>query len=419
MTYHARPVEGCGPDCLLCGQQLALGSTLELGELVACNRFEKRFPASVETHPLSMSECSACKLVQLSQFPPVEFVRPRVPWIRYNEPLGHLDDLANRLRCFFPEEAARTAIGVGPFDTPLMDRLSSRGFACAELPISASMSDATGGYPYLETIQQSLRPDFLAALASEHGTADVVSCRYLLEHSHDPVAALAGLRHLMKENGFLLIEIPDSTKFLSSLDYSFIWEEHICYFTATTFQACALRAGYEVAGFYRYEGVLEDALIFILRPRELSQAKTNLIEQHDHSPSFTRYQRGFENIRHQYLYSLKKLNSEGCNVAIFGAGHQSIMFINALRLQQYFTVAVDDDPAKAGYLIPGTTIEIFPSAHLMHDQSIGVCLLGVGPAAEEKVRTKCAAYLSRGGRMHTIFPGGDSGTLIDGASWAS
>lgn len=400
------------PGCLLCGQPFRKDLTLSLGPLVACNRFENKVLEHTQTHPLSITECESCNLVQLSKFPPLEFVRPRVPWVCYNEPVAHLDAVANQLQRLLSLELA-CVMGVGPFDGPLLDRLAEYGFSRIELDISARMPSEQGRYPYLESIQELLRSDILADLATDQGTANLVSCRYLLEHSHDPVATLQGFRHLMKANGLLLIEIPDSTKFLSTMDYSFIWEEHICYFTEETFRSCALRAGYEVTSFFRYSGVLEDALVFVLRSLEQLNVKDTSTKENKSSDIFLRYRAEFENIRQKYINSLEKVIDDGRKVAVFGAGHQSIMFINALGLQRYIAFVIDDSIDKVGYLIPGTVIEIVPSSQLMNDKSIAVCLLGVGPALEEKIRTKCATYLDRGGRMYSIFPGAGSGTLID------
>ena len=282
------------------------------------------------------------------------------------------------------------------------------------LDLSARLPQEPARYPYLESIQALLQPDVLAELALAQGTAHIVSCRYLLEHSHDPVASLQGLGHLMDDDGLLLLEVPDSSKFLSAIDYSFIWEEHICYFTEDTFSACALRAGYDIVQFSRYPGVLEDALVFVLRvARHLpGQKAVNRIRKN--SDTFIRYQAGFENVRQQYRGALQVIAAHGKKVAIFGAGHQSIMFVNALGLTSQISYAIDDAPEKIGYLIPGTSIPIVPSEHLASDLSIDVCLLGVGPNIEGKIRSKCASYLNRGGRMFTIFPGAGSATIVDG-----
>lgn len=402
------------PDCLVCGEPLRSGATLSLGSLVACNQFEKQAPAHAQTYPLSITECAACNLVQLLKYPPVDFVCPRLPWIRYNEPSAHLDAAVGQLKTLVSSEQMHVAMGVGPFDAPLLDRMAQCGFTRMQLDLSSRLPQEPARYPYLESIQALLRPDVLAELASVQGTAHIVSCRYLLEHSHDPVASLQGLGYLMADDGLLLIEVPDSSKFFSAMDYSFIWEEHICYFTEDTFRACALKAGYEIVQFTRYPGALEDALVFVLRAAKHLPAQKVLKRNRKNSDTFIRYQAGFENVRQKYRNALQAISARGKKIAIFGAGHQSIMFVNVLGLAQHISYAIDDAPEKIGYLIPGTSIPIVPSEHLARDPFIEVCLLGVGPNIEEKIRSKCASYLNRGGLMYTIFPGAGSATIMDG-----
>lgn len=398
--------------CLQCQHSLSKQLTLSLGDLPACNRFEKQAQTAIENHPLSISACTACNLVQLSEFPPVGFVRPRVPWIRYNEPMAHLGQVTQRLLKLLPINAAHV-MGVGPFDSPLLDQLALHTEFRITLDIAEPMQSSADYFPYLESIQELLRPDPLSKLATKQCTADLVSCRYLLEHSHAPIASLQGLRHLLTPDGLLLIEVPDSSKFLAACDYSFIWEEHICYFTEATFHDCATRAGYQVVDFYRHEGVLEDALVFVLRATRLPIESDETQSEIANTSQFEHYISQFVSVRARYQSALKSIQDQVGKVALFGAGHQSIMFINALELQSHIACVIDDSREKEGYFIPGTSIPIVSSKHFLADKSISVCLLGVNPASEDKIKIKCAAFLDRGGKMYSIFPGASSGTLID------
>lgn len=412
MDQDAVAAAAPGPRCRVCGAPLGAEPALDFGSLSACNDYSRGPHAGMATHPLAMAQCSACGLVQLSVFPPVAFVRPKLPWIRYNEPVAHLAAMAGRIRDLSVQPAP-SVVGVGPFDAPLLDGLSARGFTCRSLDLAAHLPAYAGRFPYLETLQELLRPATLGALAAGQGTADLVSCRYLLEHSHDPVASLHALQQLVSAGGTLLVEVPDSTKFLASLDYSFVWEEHVCYFTESTLRACAHRAGYSAVQVWRYPGLLEDALVLVLQAAP--GAPTGAPDRGDPPELFARFRDGLAQQRARYSGALARITDAGGKVAIFGAGHQSVMFVQALGLQGRIALAIDDDPDKHGYRIPGTDIEIVGSDHLQADPAIRVCLLGVSPAAETKIRARCAGFLHRGGMMYPIFPAAGRGTLIDPA----
>ncbi len=392
-------------NCLLCAAPLD-GPFLDLGELPACNRFT-RPPAPVETHRLAMSGCAACGLVQLAVSPFAERIVPRVPWIKYNEPDRHLDDVAEKIGTALAGDC-RSALGLGPFEAPLLDRLAFRGVKIDAADLLARPDAATtpDRYPYLETIQARLNAGGFANLSEKYG---LVSLRYVLEHSHDPLAALAAIKPLIAPGGMLLIEVPDCRKFLERLDYSFIWEEHVVYLTQETLTGLARRAGYEVATLLSYEGPLEDALVALLRPT---------IEPFALTPSaspqlFSRYREEFTPIRDAYRSRLAIEAAAGQKVAVFGVGHQAIMFVNALGLSPYVAMMVDDDPVKQGHAAPGTATEIVSSAAMLSDPSVSLCLLAVGPRAEPAVTQKCAPLLGRGGRVYSIFPGSATPTLLE------
>ncbi|HAB36643.1 MAG TPA: SAM-dependent methyltransferase [Rhodobacteraceae bacterium] len=398
--------------CLQCQNPLSRQLTLTLGDLPACNRFKKKAQTASEKHPVSISVCSACNLVQLSKFPPVGFVRPRVPWIQYNEPTVHLAHVSQRLLKLLSNNATKI-MGIGPFDSLLLEKLVHYAEFRVILDIAKPTQSSAEYFPYLESIQELLRPESLSKMAIKQGTADLVSCRYLLEHSHAPIATLQALHYLLKPDGLLLIEVPDSSKFIGAFDYSFIWEEHICYFTESTLYDCARRAGYQVIDFQRHKGVLEDALVFVLQATGLPIGNNETQRKIIHTDQFEHYIHKFVSVRAQYQLAIENIQGQFEKVALFGAGHQSIMFINALELQAHISCVIDDCLNKEGLFIPGTSIPIVSSERFLADQSISVCLLGINPALENKIRIKCAAFLDRGGKIYSIFPGSSLGTLID------
>jgi hypothetical protein len=314
---------------------------------------------------------------------------------------------------------ARSSFGVGPFDQPLLDRLELRGLNVRALETRPHASGEAGkGFPYLETWQRGLDGPNLARVAEAHGTSDIVVCRYLLEHCHDPLGALRGLRQLLSADGALVVEVPDSAKFLAAGDYAFIWEEHVSYFVEGTLRLLAAQAGYAVVELQRYPGELEDALLVVLRP-SASEGGADLVPAGASQPDlFRRYASGLPPTRSfVQSWALAAAGPSGDGIALFGIGHQAVMFVHALGLSEFVAAAVDDDPDKRGYFPPGFGVAVVPSQALLADSRIRTCLLAVAPAIEHKVRDRLAPLAERGVQFHSIFAG-VPGSLLSGlSSW--
>ncbi len=369
---------------------------LSLGELPVCNRF------SLQEQPLitidfNVIECQNCRLIQLRDIPPAEELTPRLPWINYREPEDHLDSLVDAVLALRPN--ARSVLGTGPFEQPFLSRLASRGLKARGLGLDAPMTE--GRYPYLESWPAGLNWQRLAAMTAELGTFDLVSCRYLIEHAPYPVRALRALKPLLNPRGLLLVEVPDSSKFLAARDYSFLWEEHSCYFVQDTLHRLAETAGFRVRKFLRYPGALEDALVAVL---QVTYAHPTHLSPPGSSSAFATYRDLFGATRERLRARLAcAAGPDRDGVALFGIGHHAIMFANAFGIADLIAYAVDDDPDKAGFFPPGFRVPVVGSQALFENARITTCLFAVAPHVQAKVQTRLAPLAARGVKFHSIY----------------
>jgi hypothetical protein len=369
---------------------------LSLGRLPVCNRFEPTAKAATLVE-LDIIECETCRLVQLRDAPAIDVITPRLPWIRYREPGDHLDALADAVLAFRPQ--ACSALGTGPFEQPLLMRFAARNLSTTALDLDEV--PIQGRYPYLESWQASLNVLRLEGIAARTGTFDLVSCRYIVEHSPDPIAALTALKSLLSRDGLLLVEVPDSSKFLAARDYCFLWEEHSCYFVEETLARLAEAAGFRVLSVLRYPGALEDALIAVLGVAESRSAR---LRPQGPSPLFAAY-------RDRFAVTGQRLRARIADaagpakdrVALFGIGHHAIMFVNAFGLGADIALAVDDDPDKSGFFPPGFRVPVVSSETLVEDERITTCLFAVAPHIQAKVRVKLAPLVERRVEFKSIY----------------
>ncbi len=215
------------------------------------------------------------------------------------------------------------------------------------------------------------------------------------------------MKHLLSPDGLLLIEVPDSSKFLAARDYSFLWEEHSCYFVEDSLHRLAETAGFRVRKLLRYPGALEDALVAVLEvtntpPRRLPWRRPGGYRV---PPTlFQAYRDHFGPARkllRKHLAAAAGPDRDG--VALFGIGHHAIMFANAFDVADMIALAVDDDPDKAGFFPPGFRVPVVGSQALLENARITTCLFAVAPHIQAKVQARLAPLAARGVKFRSIY----------------
>ena len=383
--------------CRCCGRD-GCARELDLGQQPVTNRFLTAQDEPEYRHRLTFRVCDFCGTAQLGHAAPAEEVRPRYDWIAYNEPEGHLDDLADALARLPGLPRTASVWGATYKDDSTLRRLAERGFVNgrpADVIADWKLPSDAG----VESLQAAITPNSARRVVERHGQADLLIFRHALEHAHDIRTLLDGLKALVAPGGRIVFEVPDATRALERCDYSTLWEEHLFYFTPATLEACLRSGGFEVELCRRYPYTLEDSLVAVARPsdkvavgeppiREISRA-AEFIERFDD-----------EVAKHQA--QLSRLSNSG-SVALLGAGHLSATYLNVLGLTRYVDFVVDDSPHKQGLFMPGSRLPILPSSALI-ERDARLCLMSVRPEIEEAVIRKNAAFTSRGGRLASIFP---------------
>ncbi len=328
-------------------------------------------------------------------------VKSRFEWLTYNEPESHLDDLVSRL-CRLPGIGRDSrVIGLTYKDDSTLARFNRLGYANTYRYQTAADLGLHDRRAALESIQAALDESMASTLAARDGRADILIIRHVLEHAHDPALFLRAARILVKPAGYLVLEMPDCTKFIRACDYSFIWEEHIAYFSPQTLAALVSSAGLTMREVTLYPYPLEDSLVGIVRNDSSSDAWRSARDELDAALADGRgFGQRFSEFRIRLQTLFRVWQHEGKRVAIFGAGHLGAKFVNMYSLRELIECVIDDNPSKQALLMPGSRLSIRGSAALA---GIDLCLLSLNPESEQKVLTKNRPFLGRGGRFLSIF----------------
>ncbi len=381
-------------------------SILNLGRQPICNRLSKSQQESLSDDltraPINLGVCLGCGLVQLIN--PVCFseLTPIDADFTYHEPEGHLDILAEKIAQTLKNKEAVSITGVSYRDESLIRRLAEKGFSksliidpCKDLAISAKFAG-------VEWLQHQISNGALTPPKSQSGgECEVLIVRRVLEHAYRLPEFLLSIKNYIGLNGFAVIEVPDNSKVLSSEDYSFLWEDHLSYFTPTTFVETLGRAGFEVIAIDCYEYTYENSLVAIVKigssvQKQESEQIEIEVEQARH------YAWAYPRVSAQITDILEREFRATGAMAIVGAGHLSAMFLNLYNAAKFFSMIVDDASDKCGRFMPGSGIEIRSSRSLLESE-IQIALLSLSPESEKRFIEKQTHFEKQGRKFRSIF----------------
>ena len=117
--------------CRICSEP-AVREWLDFGPQALTNRFLTSRTEREFTHPCKIGACRHCGTVQLESPVPVDEMRPRFDWIRYNEPESHLDAVADAIAELPGLSPTSTIGGITYKDESTLTRLNARGFHTVE-----------------------------------------------------------------------------------------------------------------------------------------------------------------------------------------------------------------------------------------------------------------------------------------------
>ncbi|MDH5677018.1 MAG: class I SAM-dependent methyltransferase [Nitrospinota bacterium] len=385
--------------CVGCGSENTR-TLIELGAQPTSNYFLADAEDEVNSHPIQFGVCSTCGLGQLFDPMEPEAVRSRFDWLTYNEPEGHLDDLVETLLSMVKSRERLTVHGVTYKDSTTLERFKRKGVSETYLFKQNEDMGITDQLASLETIQEVLSPEMADTLRKKYGQADILLVRHILEHAHEPRAFFKACQKLCMPGGLMVFEVPDCRKILDGHDHCFLWEEHVSYFTPATFKAFFEGCAFGELDIKVYPYPMEDSLVAIVRNSTVGGAAGVDLE-----PELARLESfagSFDSREIKIKRYLQSLKAEGKRVALFGAGHLAIKFINFYDLADSLIGVIDDNPNKLGRYMPGSFLPIIGSDSLANGE-VDLCLLTLNPESEQKVRKAKKEYLDHGGKFASIF----------------
>ena len=188
----------------------------------------------------------ACNLVKIVEPFPYQSLIPPFAGLIYREPEPHLDAMVEKAIALPGVDKSSDRLGITYKDQSTSigsHRLKFERTWCIEL--AHATSGITDPCANIETRAGAADPgNGCGNRPAQRGPVDVLIVRHILEHAEDPAAACcAHSAGLLRDGGYMIVEVPDCEGNLARQDYTMIWEEHTLYFTKETFEGIMPVAG--------------------------------------------------------------------------------------------------------------------------------------------------------------------------------
>lgn len=386
--------------CRTC-RQATIDTLIDFGTQPRCFDFLVNNENTPKLFDFSVAQCRSCGIIQLKNPIPAKYLHPKFDWIRNKEPDKHADLLAKGLLEYLENDNSKVLF-LSVYDKKLYDLINEHVSKQAYLLDPLKDLGIKNSHPGQSLIQEQITREKLKKLSVKIGKFDlIVTCR-MLEHAHDAHGFISSLTQLLKPNGRLVIEVPDSTKALLQGDVAMLWEEHTNYFTPESLKVGFNIMGYRLEKYIGYHYPQEDAIIAIFQHQKPTETLNVSMPVGELSLG-KMFVKKIEYLKTKIVDELSELKQQNGNIVIFGAGHRTVMFLNLLKLNNLVSYVIDDDQRKQKLIIPKAGLEIHNS-DLIIKENIGVCLLSVNIEIEEKIINLINTKTGRNIQYFSISP---------------
>ena len=399
---------GCGSDHLkefLDLGQTPLADALVDARIVANPSLEERFP-------LVVAFCTECALVQITEDvePSKLFVDNYLYFSSFSEHLlRHSRDHALGLIRSRGLNGDSLVVELASNDGYLLKNFVEEGIPVVGFdpaPDQAQAAEAIG----VPTRAEFFGLEAARSLRAEQQAADVIIANNVLAHIPDPNDFVAGMAHLLADDGLVTVENPSVWDLIDRGAFDTIYHEHFFYHSCLSIKALVERHGLHLnhveyfpdlhGGTNRWHLGHHDRPTAHVLERLEAERRAGLGE----FAFYSEFGQRVDSLRADLMSILHGLRADGKQIAAYGAAAKGATMLNATGITtELVEYVVDRNVHKHGKYMPGTHQPILDVDVLSGDDPPDAVLLLAWNFAEE-IMAQQADYARNGGRFIIPVP---------------
>ena len=392
--------------CRLCGGR-HLSHLLSLNDLPISHYLRKSPQDPDPRFTVGFDSCQDCGLLQIVQAIPAELIYSEADTYTtgFQRP-RHLDDL---ITTAVARQDPGKAIDIGCNDGALMEHLRRAGYTkvvgLEPNSVAANIARKKGHEVYTGYLTE----EEAGRIVAQHGAFDTLFLRHVVEHVPDLEGFFAGVRALLRDDGLLVIELPDVEESFALGSPAILWEEHVNYFTRAQAEHMLRRFGFQVCDrrTYVFGG---GSVAFVAQKKAAPVAcALKLPDPARTIDLLRRFAGGIERQKAELGGLVSAARAAGYKVLLYGAAPRSCLLVTVCEIADKIDFVVDDRQDIQNRLMPGTSHVVRPLADVAGAAGDKlICLLGVGSENEFKVRKRVEETVKATAVHVSLFPPRDT-----------
>ena len=258
-------------------------------------------------------------------------------WFFTNEPEAHLDEITFKI---LKTSKPKNILCFSYKDMTLAKRIKKQ-VPSAQI---STLFDPDNGIIKEPPESQDTLQKITKAISNNSFNYDICLCRHYIEHFQNFEELLINIRKFIDPRGFIYLEVPDISHFLSKRIPLFCWEEHSIYFTQESF-SYSMNKIFPCEIFVVTEGEDIEPSICGLFSIDKSEAKHSEFQEnfeYDKLKYIKQITDEFKFIWEEYLSRIAK------EIVLIGAGHNGDRFLQITNSQKYIHWIIDGNKEKQG-----------------------------------------------------------------------
>jgi SAM-dependent methyltransferase len=371
--------------CIVCGST-DVKLFLDLGVVPLANKFlsAAELSAPEPTYPLRVGFCTRCTHVQLMDpVPPPAMFEDYLYISGTSSTLReHLHDLAAIVverRGLGPHDLV---VDVGSNDGTLLSGFREHGVRTLGVDPARNLA-AIAAKAGVETYTGFFGAQTAQELVQRVGQAAVITMTNTFPHIPDLADLMAGVEHLLRPGGTLVIEAHYLMDLLTQGAFDTIYHEHVSFWGLGPMQRLFRAHGMQIVSVERLPLHHGQVRVFVQRTGERAQEPS--VERAvaaeraaglDRFETFEAFAKRAYQIRLDLKAKLAEIRAKGKRIAAYGAPAKGSTLISFLGLDPTdIPYIADRSPLKQGRFVPGAHIPIVDPSRILEDRPDYLLLL--------------------------------------------